>query len=266
MMELAAMGFMVFLTLAGCREDKKGAKTMEGISVDSHHADVAGWEGDDRSIMAANRLFEFLGGRDRWARLSALYIHYQQEDDSFGAYPSIQFQSMEEDRIIVDQYINDMRFIRILDDDLAWTISDGDIAEMDETNRQFLVYWLHLDYYRNIHQLAAGTGLRVLFTNEFRLFIMREEEFVFALQLDEQYRPVIFQRPEFNDQNISLRLMEWSQTEGFVYPSSGSAVEGDFEFTVLEFVPGYENAEDAFEVPFNPEYVDVVLEHGLKPF
>lgn len=91
------------------------------------------WAGDDKSVKAAEAMLKKLGGRDRWAGMTSLYVRYEQEDAAFGSFPSIQIQSLGESKIIVDQYISNQRLIRIMDGDSAWIENNGYLDSMNET-------------------------------------------------------------------------------------------------------------------------------------
>ena len=113
------------------------------ISEEELTSEIYAWEGDDKSIEILDHVFQHLGGRNRWANLKSVYVHYLQKDGARGAYPSIQYQSLDSIKIIVDQMIDDFRFTRILNEDLGWLVNEGEISDMDETNRKFLTYWLY---------------------------------------------------------------------------------------------------------------------------
>jgi len=235
-------------------------------SQDRFSGEMHQWLGDKKSLRAAEKLLDNLGGRERWAGMKSLYIHYEQEDLAFGSYPSIQWQSLEEPKIVVDQYISNERLIRIMDLDSAWIERKGYLESMNEPNRSFLKYWVTLDYYWNLHRLAAGENLEVIFTDKNQLVVRSGGNFVFGFEVDDDFRPIVFHRPFFNDQNISLELTSWKVQDGFYYPSNGQAVSNEFKFRVLEWIPSELQPEKAFNIVFDPSFGELVKNHGDKPF
>lgn len=227
-------------------------KSDDGLKIDNVH--YYDWQGDTNSKKILAKVFDFLGGRKKWADLKSVYVHYTQQDNNLGSYPSRQWQSLDSLKIILDQKINNRRFVRILNDSIGWVITENMVGPLDERNTDFLKYWYQLDYYKKIHELAVGKDLKVRFTDQFQIIVLKNNKYFCGFEVDQNLNPEIYHRPKFNSQNISLRLLEWKDKDGFKYPYKGKAMEQDFKFTVEEIEFSFKPSSEAFNISFNSNY------------
>ncbi|GEM_PF-3478291 len=235
---------VLFLSILSCNRN-----ACDDLVVDNEQ--YFEWRGNDQSRQVLNKVFDYLGGRKYWADLRSVYVEYQQEDENFGKYSSKQFQSLDKPQIILDQQINGVRLVRILNDSIGWVINDGNMEQMDELNKNFMYYWYSLDYYKKLHELAVGKNLEVKFTSQNQLIIFKDEKFYCGFELNKDFIPIAYNRPRFNDQNISLRLLEWNEQDGRKYPAKAESFDHEFEFVVRDIVLSKEDVLKTFNIDFS---------------
>lgn len=220
-----------------------------------HDSVLNQWKGNSRSLDVLLKMFDQLGGRSKWANVKSLYVRYQQKDKQFGNYLSEQWQSLEEPKLIIDQLVEGARYVRILNDSLAWSSSDGSVEVMNNLNKNFLRYWHQLDFFKCLHEIAIGDGMKVHLTDENEIVVIKNGVFYCGFILMDDFYPEIFHRPKFNEQDISLRLLEWKTKNGFKYPYRGEALKDEFSFEISEIDFSNDTAENAFGVQFKPTYL-----------
>jgi len=209
------------------------------------------WHGDEQAIAAAKRMFDAIGGRQRWADLRGLYIralHTQPDLDK--PYVNEIWRAMDSQRLRIRQTSEDWNAELVMDGRRAWLRGrDGQTRELPRARVKREMENHNRNIYCMLHRLAMGGGIVLRAGRDGRLELHERNALLAAFQLDALGRPARYIVPGENGETASV-FTRWASSEGLVHPTEGGPEDGSFHFDTRTWTPAFSDVAQAFGVTF----------------
>ncbi len=181
-------------------------------------------------------LLAAIGGRDRWARLTALEVEimFQQAVGQYA--PTHQWLDLDEPRFRVQTPMTNGTRNIVLDGRTAFERFGGEVTEYPADTVNMLLARHIRSLWNVLHHLAVGRGVTARQDGERRLVITCQEAVGLILELDEQYRPLRVMYEE-NGRQSTLHYEDWRETEGYSWAAHVHEEPSAFIWDITRFQP-----------------------------
>jgi len=216
------------------------------------------WQGNPQAIEVVEKMFSEIGDRDSWAELKSVYLHLKQRDGIFGPNESRKFIDLEKEKLILDQKVDENRYVKILNGDNAWLIGNSDsLIVMNPLNKAVLKEFAEENFYVHMRRLAEGKNIKLAVAGK-KIVVLDRDSYLFAFELNDEFRPYKYYlraRVKSASKDLLQIFNDWGEKNGMIYPSAGRTDGEIYTFSVKDIKLSKDNAEQAFNIDFNPGYV-----------
>ncbi|MEQ9468450.1 MAG: hypothetical protein RLN88_13640 [Ekhidna sp.] len=198
-------------------------------------------QGDEVSKIRTYKFLQEIGALVSWDDKNFLTTKSNIDERTFGHYDAVLFRSLVDSvPLIYKRDVNGYISIDfIMEGQDGFVVEEGDTSYMSPVKIGFMKYWGSLDFFKCIRHLTEADSIRVRFNDygQMAVFDSTTDRFLYGFAFEpNNWLPKEFIRPKFNDQNISLRIEEWSEVEGIKYPSKYSNVDYTFEEKIVDVI------------------------------
>ena len=228
MKRIVFVGLFIFtsLLLVNCAGDS--SENKKSLSV---------FFGEQEAVAKAEAMFEAIGGKKRWANIQSLHwkaIHTEGES----SYENSTWREFDEFKLKVEQKDSNFHRIGYFSNEGGWIeYLDRDTVERVNDPMMRNIFRNHqMNIYSILYFLATEPNLGVKFGKEGRLEFEQNLVVVCAFVLNDENRPVQFITRSIDGLRAETSTFDqWSEREGYFYPSIGGAVDSTFRFEVEEW-------------------------------
>ena len=208
----------------------------------------------DSSSEMADRMYEALGGRERWASLRSLYIKARHTQPSMDIpYQSEIWRGIDEFKLRIEQQNERFHNVGLFSDQGGWIhrLKNDSLQVLTPERLQASRASHQGNIYVLLQRIARGESY-VPRVNGQRLEFHRDGQLVVAFILDEKDRPAIFISPGTDGQERISHFDRWHESDGFVHPAGGGPVDGGFHFVTEVWRPSDQDFTESFDVAYLP--------------
>ncbi|MGH9902631.1 MAG: hypothetical protein ACRD68_12560, partial [Pyrinomonadaceae bacterium] len=205
---------------------------------------------DKAAVARAAEMLAALGGRERWAALTSLYIRATHTEKSIPKpYRSEIWRNLDAAQIKIVQQNEDFHQTRIVNGPRGWSVDRGGaVRELTAEQLGALLHWdAHL-FYKTVRKVALGRpGLDLKLDEKGRLLVYEDGRRLATLELDARNRPYQYSVPRADGQGDGLTIYsEWGESAGYVHPVVSEPQGLDAIYRAEEWRPSRESSTVEF--------------------
>lgn len=192
------------------------------------------FSGEPQAVEQAKKMFEAIGGLDRWAEIKGLYIKAQHTEPNIeNPYQSEIWRDMENFYLVIEQQNEDFHVkgvfnneggkVYYMDKDSSRTLTDEQLNSWKFSNAH--------NVYNVWKSIARNAGTEVKSGEDNKLEFYQKEQLLAAFKLDSLNRPSYFYQVNQDTSVLSeSHFRIWKTSNGITHPAGGGPSDGNFVY------------------------------------